>query len=62
MYTGNGTYSYSCMCRPSFTGENCTQQLPSESMMGGNDCSLISEHDVLKHCASRPMQALDIEI
>ena len=33
MYTGNGTYSYNCLCRPSFTGENCSQLLPSESMI-----------------------------
>ena len=33
MYTGNGTYTYSCLCRPSFTGADCSQQLPSESMV-----------------------------
>ena len=35
MYTANGTYTYSCMCRPSFTGHDCSQQLPSESMIAG---------------------------
>ena len=33
MYTGNGTYTYSCLCRPSFTGADCSQQLPSELMI-----------------------------
>ena len=35
MYTGNGTYTYSCLCLPSFTGSDCSGQLPSESM---TDC------------------------
>ena len=32
MYTANGTYTYSCLCRPSFTGHDCSRQLSSESM------------------------------
>ena len=33
MYTANGTHTYSCLCWPSFTGDDCSQQLPSESMI-----------------------------
>ena len=36
MYTGNGTYTYSCLCLPSFTGADCSRQLPSESMIDRN--------------------------
>ena len=37
MYTGNGTSTYSCLCRPSFTGEDCSQLLPSESLIDNDD-------------------------
>ena len=36
MYTANGTYTYSCLCRPSFTGDDCSRQLSSESMIDSN--------------------------
>ena len=36
MYTGNGTYTYSCLCLPSFTGTDCSRKLPSESMIDRN--------------------------
>ena len=36
MYTGNGTYTYSCLCLPSFTGADCSRKLPSESMIDRN--------------------------
>ena len=36
MYTGNGTYTYSCLCLPSFTGADCSRKMPSESMIDRN--------------------------
>ena len=53
MYTANGTYTYSCLCRPSFTGDDCSRQLPSESMIDSNrtddyfdECFEVSLHTV----------------